>query len=63
MKKTKNILVTEFGENGENVMIFTDWLTTDEIKKRLDANKCNYTDIVEVPDSDCQYYLYEPLWI
>ena len=58
----RNILVTEF-DNNENVMIFTDKLTVDEVKNRLDAAKMSYTDIVDVPDSDVQFYCFEPCWL
>lgn len=60
--KIRNILVTDLDGEG-NVMIFTKTLTIESVKQRLDNQGRTYADIVEVPDKDRQYYVYEPTWI
>lgn len=59
---TRNIFVSEF-EGGEDVMIFTNTLTVEEVERRLKAKGKTYGEIYEVPDQDVQYYIYEPCWI
>lgn len=59
-----NILVTEFQGQGEgDVMIFTDYLTVEEVTQNLTEKGCEFTEIYEVKDEDLQYYLYEPCYI
>jgi len=63
MAKAKNILVVDFEESGDNVMIFTETLTVEKVKEKLRANGSWFQEIYEVPKSDLQYYNYEPCWI
>ena len=59
----KNILVTDFSSEKSNVMIFTDKLTVEDVKQRLNAAKESYTDIIDVPANEVQFYYYdEPCW-
>lgn len=59
----KNIMVTEFGEDQENVCIFTDNLCVSDVKEKLDKAGQKYVDIMEVESADLQYYSYEPMWL
>ena len=58
-----NILVTNFQNSSEDVMIFTDSLTVETVKTRLDERREFYEEIYAVPSNDLQYYLYDPCWI
>ena len=59
----RNILVTNFDYSGEDVMIFTNKETAASIQNKLDAQRVWYNDIFEVPDSERQYYLFEPCYL
>ena len=61
--KTKNILVTNFQDSDEDVMVFTETLTVEKIKEKLLANGSSFQEIYEVPKADLQYYIYEPCWM
>jgi hypothetical protein len=56
-------MVTEFGEDQENVCIFTDNLCVSDVKEKLDKAGQKYVDIMEVESADLQYYSYEPMWL
>lgn len=56
----KNVLVTNFNNSGENVMVFTNSETAHSIKNKIDTKRVWYNDIFEVLDCERQYYLYEP---
>ena len=56
-------MVTEFGEDQENVCIFTDTLSVSDVKEKLDKAGQEYVDIMEVESEDLQYYSYEPMWL
>ena len=58
----KNILVSNYQNLGENVMVFTEKLTTFHLSSFLKIKQHTYDDIVEVSNSEVQYYTYEPLW-
>jgi len=58
----RNIMVTDY-DNEANVAIFTETLTVEEVKKRLEKKGDKYSDIFEVPDDDLQHYCYEPTWL
>jgi hypothetical protein len=63
----KNIMVTDvsYGESDEqeSVCVFTDKMTLDQLKIKLDKNpRVKYTDIYEVDDNDLQFYVYESIW-
>jgi len=57
-----NILVTNF-DNSEDVMIFTDKLTPEEVEQKLKAKNKSFTEVYAVLDDDLQYYIYDPCWI
>ena len=61
--KIKNILVTGFDNADEDVMIFTETLTIEKIKERLESKGHTFDDIYEVPTEDLQYFIYEACWI
>ena len=58
-----NILVTNFDNTGEDVMIFTSTFTPMEVARRLTAKKKSFEECYTVPDGEVQYYIYEPCWI
>ncbi|MEQ8423211.1 MAG: hypothetical protein RIB01_15350 [Balneola sp.] len=58
----KNIIVTDYNQSGENVIIFCDQLSQELIKKFLEIKNIPFTDVAEVKPDDLQYYLYEPVW-
>jgi len=58
-----NILVTDFDNSGEDVMIFTDRLTVDQVEQTLKKKGKSFCECYEVPTNDLQYYLYDPCWI
>lgn len=60
---TRNILVTNFDDRGEDVMIFTETLTIEKVIAKLAVAGNTYDDIYEVPKSDLSYYIYDPCWI
>ena len=60
MSKTKNILVTDFQDSGENVMIFTEYWTSEEVESKLKQQDVPYNEVYEVPTDDLGYYIYEP---
>lgn len=62
-----NILVTDYRNSGDNVMVFIDTDTTEAISANtlamaLDYAGQTYADIYEVPDNEVRFYLYDPLW-
>ena len=57
----RNIMVTDF--NGEDVMIFTDKLTPEQVEDKLTSQGQSFGEIYEVKDEEVQYYIYEPCWI
>jgi hypothetical protein len=63
----KNIMVTDVSydesDEQESVCVFTDKMTLDQLKIKLDKNpRVKYTDIYEVDDNDLQFYVYESIW-
>jgi len=44
-------------------MIFTDYLTVEEVTQNLTEKGCEFTEIYEVKDEDLQYYIYEPCYM
>ena len=58
-----NILVTDFENSGEDVMIFTDKFTPGQVEQKLKDKNKSFNEIYPVPDSELQYYIYDPCWI
>jgi len=60
-----NILVTNFDNSHEDVMIFTEkeHITPEWVEDNLKIKGLEYTDICEVKDEELQYYIYEPCHI
>lgn len=58
----KNIIVTDYNETGENIIIFCDELTPELLTKFFEIKKVPFTDVSEVRQDELQYYLYEPIW-
>jgi len=58
-----NILVTNFDESGEDVMIFSNKWTPEKVRAELTAKKKTFEEIYEVPDSEVRYYVYDPCWL
>ena len=61
-----NILVSNYRGKGNNVMIFVNdeefSLDATTVENALNDINFSFADVVEVPDNDVQYYLFEPLW-
>ena len=53
-----NILVTNFDNTGEDVMIFTSTFTPMEVAQRLTTKKKSFEECYQVPDGEVQYYIY-----
>ena len=58
-----NILVTNFENTGEDVMIFTQSFTPAEVAKRLHKTSTSFEEVYEVEDKEIQFYIFEPCWI
>tara|TARA_R110000868_G_scaffold152616_1_gene377739 strand:- start:1513 stop:1755 length:243 start_codon:yes stop_codon:yes gene_type:complete len=64
MDYTNSTLVTNFKHTGEDVMVFsTDEVTHDKIKRALDLQLLHYNDVIEIPENDRQYHVYESCWL
>jgi hypothetical protein len=59
----KNIMVTDYCGEGEAVCIFTDKLSTEQVRAKLKEKQQSFTDIFEVQTCMLQYYIYEPCYI
>lgn len=61
-----NILVTNYENSGDDVMIFVDdekfELSATTVELALKEAGQAFTDVYEVKDAEIQYYLFEPLW-
>jgi len=57
-----NILITEAGDNGQNVMAFTEQ-TAEEVQALLDFEKHQYGEVYAVPDNEVGLYIFEPMWV
>ena len=57
-----NILVTNFDNSYEDVMIFTEkeHITPEWVKEELERKGLEFTDICEVKDHELENYIYEP---
>jgi len=65
-ENTKNLLVTDFLDagDGDNVMIFTNKPHTEKtITEALTKNGATFTEVIDVPEKDLQYYIYEPCYL
>ena len=58
-----NILVTDFDNTGDDVMIFTEKFTPESVVNILTEKNVPFTDCFQVQGSELQYYLYDPCWI
>ena len=58
----KLIMVTDF-DFEDNVLIFTDHLTVDQVKSKLDQSSNCYNEIFEIQESEIPYYCFEPCWM
>lgn len=58
-----NILVVNYNDSDEDVMIFTERFSVEQVEKILTEKNQPFTEIYEVSDDDLQYYCYEPCWI
>jgi len=56
----RNILVTNYDNSGEDVMIFSERLTDKIVEKALTKKGQTFEEIYEVPTKDLQYYIYDP---
>lgn len=57
----RNLLFTDVNRSCENVMVFTRLEPAAVIAALKD--KITFVDAYEVRDEDCQFYLYDPLWL
>jgi hypothetical protein len=60
-----NILVTNFEDSGEDVMIFTEnpKYSVDMVEKTLKEKGEAFEEVYEVEDKDLQYYCYDACFI
>jgi hypothetical protein len=58
-----NILVVNYDNSGDDVMIFTETMTVEHVESRLKEKGEVFEEVYEVRDDEVQYYSYEPLWI
>ena len=58
-----NILVSGYEGGSDNVMVFAEHIHSDLLRQYFDDIGHTYTDIVDVKDADCQFYVYDPLWM
>ncbi len=58
----KAILVTNFDDTGEDVMIFTSSLTPEKVEETLLNKGKKFTEVYEVKESEIQYYCFEPCY-
>ncbi|NMA74321.1 MAG: hypothetical protein GX963_09220 [Bacteroidales bacterium] len=57
----RNIFVGDF--NGkDNVIIFNTTLNDKDIETILAMKEIEFSDVMEIPDEDIQYYCYDPLF-
>jgi hypothetical protein len=56
------ILVTNYQGSGEDVMVFTCKVTSEQLERALQNKGQNFDEIYDVPAHDLQYYIYEPLY-
>ena len=57
----KFILVTDFDNSGEDVLIHCYNLTPKQCESLLKAKNKSFGECYEVPEKDIQYYIYDPL--
>ena len=58
-----NILVSGYQDGSDNVMVFSKHINADLLRQYFDGIGHSYSDIVDVKDADCQFYVYDPLWM
>lgn len=58
-----SILVTNFQDSGEDVMVFTEQVTAAQLKARLDEVKAHHDECYEVPEEERQFYTFDPCWL
>ena len=60
-----NILVTNFEDSGEDVMIFTEnpEYSVDKVETTLKEKGKTFEEVYEVGDKDVRYYCYDPCYI
>ena len=59
----KNILVTNFRDSGEDVMIFSKTLTVEKVEAALKRKGEEFGEIYEVSTKELHLYIYEPCWV
>ena len=58
-----SILVTNFQDNGEDVMVFTEKASADQLAASLKARGAHFDECYEVPEQERQFYCFEPCWL
>ena len=60
-----NILVTNFQDSGEDVMIFTEKpnMTPEFVEQTLKSKGETFDEVYEVKDDDVQYYLFDACYM
>ena len=61
-----NILVTQLDNNideVQNVLIFCQLLSVQQIETVLRKTKVNFTECYEISNNDIQHYLFEPCYL
>jgi hypothetical protein len=58
-----SILVTNFQDNGEDVMVFTEQATAAQLAATLKARNAHFDECYEVPEQERQFYVFDPCWL
>jgi hypothetical protein len=57
------VLVTNFAETGEDVMVFTQKANAKHIESRIKKRKQHFDECYDVPENEVQYYVSDPCWV
>jgi hypothetical protein len=59
----RNILVTDFQNAGNDVMVFTNSHTAESIEEALIMKQQEYGEVYEIPQQELEFYIYEPCYL
>ena len=58
----RNILVANYDDSGEDVMVMNTTLLVEELEQGLVKQGQAFTEVYEVPQEEVRLYIYEPLF-
>lgn len=58
-----SIFVTNFNGVEDDVMVFTEKATAEQLATTLTARKASFDECYEVPENERQFYVYDPCWL